>query len=65
MKFTFTYEQTSWNNFNRPYYTIDNKRVSKDYFDYMISYCMFKKMSYNNSSLVNKNNRYKSTFYYN
>lgn len=37
MKFTFSYEQTSWNNFYKPYYAIDNKRVTKDYFDYMIN----------------------------
>lgn len=65
MKFTFTYEQTSWNSFYKPYYAINNKRVSKDYFDYMIKYCELKKMNYNSSSLIIKNNRYKSTFYYN
>lgn len=64
MKFTFTYEQTSWNTQYKPYYMIDNKRVSKDYFDDMIIYCKLKKMSYNSSSLVSKNNRYKATFYY-
>ena len=65
MKFIFTYEQTSWNSFYKPYYAIDNKRVSKDYFDYMINYCELKKMNYNSSLLIIKNNRYKSTFYYN
>lgn len=64
MKFTFTYEQTSWNTQYKPYYMIANKRVSKDYFDYMISYCEFKNMRYNSSTLTCKNNRYKSTFYY-
>ena len=64
MKFTFTYEQTSCNNFYKPYYAIDNRRVSKGYFDYMISYCEFTKMNYNSSSLIIKNNRYKSIFYY-
>ena len=39
MKFTFTYEPTSWNGFYKPYDTIDNKRVSKDYFNYMIDIC--------------------------
>ena len=64
MKFTFTYEQTSWNSFYKPYYAINNKRVSKNYFDYMINYCELKNMNYNSSSLIIKNNRYKSTFYY-
>ena len=65
MKFKFTYEPTSWNDFYKPYYAINNKRVSKDYFDYMINYCELKNMNYNSSSLIIKNNRYKSTFYYN
>lgn len=65
MKFTFTYEPTSWNDFYKPYYAINNKRVSKDCFDYMINYCELKRMSYNSSILVCKNNRYKSTFHYN
>jgi hypothetical protein len=39
MKFIFTYEPTSWNDFYKPYYAIDNKRVSRDYFYYMINYC--------------------------
>lgn len=65
MKFTFTYEPTSWNSTYKPYYMIDNKRVTKDYFNYMISYCEFKNMKYNNSTLTCKNNRYKSVFYYN
>ena len=64
MKFTFTYEPTSWNNFYKPYYYIDNRRVSEGYFNYMISYCEYKRMNYNSSSLITKNNRYKSTFYY-
>lgn len=64
MKFTFTYEPTSWNSFYKPYYAINNKRVSKDFFDYMIKYCEFSNMIYNSSSLICKNNRYKSTFYY-
>ena len=64
MKFTFTYEQTSWNSFYKPYYAINNQRVSKDYFDYMINYCEFKNMNYNSSSLIRKNNRYVSTFHY-
>ena len=65
MKFTFTYEPTSWNDCYKPYYFIDNRRVSEGYFNYMISYCEYKRMSYNSSSLITKNNRYKSTFYYN
>ena len=65
MKFTFTYEQTSWNDCYKPYYTIDNKRVSKNYYYEMISYCESEKMNYNNPSLITKNNRYKVTFYYN
>ena len=64
MKFIFTYEPTSWNSFYKPYYLIDNKRVSKDYFNYMINYCELKNMNYNSSSLIIKNSRYKSTFYY-
>ena len=64
MKFTFTYEPTSWSNFYKPYYAIDNKRVSKDYFDYMIDYCKLMNKSYNSSLLISQNNRYKSTFYY-
>ena len=27
MKFTFTYEPTSWNNFYKPYYAIDIMKV--------------------------------------
>lgn len=65
MKFTFSYEQTSWNNFYKPYYAIDNERVTKDYFDYMINKCEFENMSYNTSSLICKNNRYKAEFHYN
>ena len=64
MKFTFTYEPTSWNSFYKPYYAINNKRVSKNYFDYMINYCELKRMNYHSSSLICKNNRYISTFYY-
>ena len=64
MKFTFTYESTSWNDCYKPYYFINDRRVSGDYFVYMISYCKFTKMNYNNSSLIIKNKRYKSTFYY-
>ena len=64
MKFTFTYESTSWNDCYKPYFFIDNRRVSGSYFTYMISYCKFKRMKYNSSSLITKNNRYKSTFYY-
>lgn len=64
MKFKFTYEPTSWNDFYKPYYTIDSKRVSKDYFNYMISLCEFKGMKYNTATLVCGNKRYKSTFYY-
>lgn len=65
MKFTFTYEPTSWNSFFKPYYAIDDKRVSKNYFDYMIDICKFKGMNYNSSMLVCGNKRYKATFYYN
>ena len=65
MKFTFTYEPTSWNDFFKPYYAIDNKRVTKDYFDYMINVCELERMNYNSSTLVCENKRYKSTFYYN
>ena len=65
MKFTITYEQTSWNTQYKPYYMIDNKRVTKDYFDYMISYCELENMKYNSSTLTCKNKRYKATFYYN
>ena len=65
MKFTFTYEPTSWNDFYTPYYAIDDKRGSKDYFNYMIDFCEFNGMRYNSSMLVCKNKRYKSTFYYN
>ena len=64
MKFKFTYEPTSWNDFYKPYYAIDNKRVSKDYFNYMIDLCKFKGMKYNTATLVCGNKRYKSTFYY-
>lgn len=64
MKFKFTYEPTSWNDFYKPYYAIDNKRVSKDYFNYMISLCELKGMKYNLATLVCGNKRYKSTFYY-
>ena len=64
MKFKFTYEPTSWNDFYKPYYAIDNKRVSKDYFNYMISLCELKGMKYNTATLVCGNKRYKSTFYY-
>ena len=64
MKFTFTYEPTSWNNFDKPYYTIDNKRVSKEYFNSMIDICEFKGMKYNSSTLVCGSKRYNSTFYY-
>ena len=65
MKFTFTYEPTSWNDFYRPYYTINNKRVSKEYFNSMIDICEFNGMKYNSSILECKSKRYKSTFYYN
>ena len=65
MKFTLTYEPTSWNNFYKPYYTIDNKRVSKEYFNSMIDICEFKGMKYNSSTLVCGSKRYNSTFYYN
>ena len=65
MKFTFTYEPTSWNNFYKPYYAINNKRVSKDYFNYMINICESKGMEYNSPMLVCENKRYKSTFCYN
>ena len=65
MKFTFTYEPTSWNNFYKPYYAIDNKRVTKDYFNYMINVCELERMNYKSPTLVCKNKRYKSTFYYN
>ena len=64
MKFTFTYEQTSWNSFYKPYYLIDNKRVSKDYFSHMTDVCKLKGMKYNPSTLTSKNNRYKAVFYY-
>ena len=64
MKFTITYEPTSWNNFYKPYYIIDNKRVSKNYFDYMINVCKSKGMKYNSSILVCGNKRYKATFHY-
>lgn len=64
MKFTFTYELTSWNDFYRPYYAINNKRVSKDYFNNMIAFCELKKMNYNSSMLICGNKRYKSIFYY-
>ena len=64
MKFTFTYEPTSWNDFYKPYYTINNKRVSKEYFNSMIDICEFKGMRYNSSILVCGSKRYKSTFYY-
>ena len=65
MKFIFTYEPTSWNDFYKPYYAINNKRVSKDYFNYMINICEFKGMKYNSSMLVCGHKRYKSTFCYN
>ena len=64
MKFIFSYEQTSWNNFYKPYYAIDNKRVTKDYFDDMVYVCKLKEMRYNSSTLVCGNKRYKATFYY-
>ena len=64
MKFTFTYEPTSWTNFYKPYYAIDNKRVSEDYFNDMIYICKLKGMNYNSSMLLCGNKRYKSTFYY-
>lgn len=64
MKFTFTYEPTSRNNFYKPYYFIDNRRVSENYFNDMIYCCKLKNMSYNASSLIRKNNRYISIFYY-
>ena len=64
MKFTFTYEPTSWNDTYKPYYFIDNKRVSKDHYYYMIDTCEFKGMRYNSSTLVCGNKRYKATFYY-
>ena len=64
MKFTFTYEPTSWNDFYKPYYAIDNKRVTKNYFDYMIDVCELKRMNYNSSILTRKNNRCNATFYY-
>lgn len=65
MKFTFTYEPTSWNSFYKPYYAIDNKRVSEDYFNDMIYICKLKGMRYNSSSMICGKIRYKSTFYYN
>ena len=65
MKFTFTYEPTSWNVFYKPYYAVDKKRVSKEYFNSMIDICEFKGMKYNSSILECGSKRYKATFYYN
>lgn len=65
MKFTKTYEQTSWNSFYKPYYYINNKRVSIEEFETTITICKLKNMSYNSSYLTHKNNRYKAVFYYN
>lgn len=65
MKFTKTYKQTSWNSFYKPYYYINNKRVSGEKFEITIMICRFKNMNYNSSYMTNKNNRYKAVFYYN
>ena len=64
MKFTFTYEPTSWNDFYKPYYFIDNRRVSEDYFNSMVDICEFKGMRYTSSMLECESKRYKSIFYY-
>lgn len=65
MQFTKTYTQTSFDNFYRPYYFINNKRVSENEFELTIQKCEIKNMTYNSPVLTYKNNRYKATFYYN
>ena len=64
MKFIYTYEQTSFNNFYKPYYAIDDKRVNKTKFDNMVTYCKLIGMNYNCSYMTHKGNRTKLTFYY-
>ena len=66
MKFVKTYEDTPFDSFYKPYYYIDNKRVSKDKFELLDTKCKVLGKFYNCSSLVKlPNNRYKSTYYYN
>ena len=75
MKFTFTYEPTSWNSFYKPYYAIDNKRVTKDYFNYIVDNRLFissnNKLYFveelNNLEQIDLLNNYKVNFndYYN
>ena len=64
MNFKHTYEMTSWNSNYRPYYYIDNKRVSEDTFDYKCNLCNLKGMKYNSSLLVCKGKRYHASFSY-
>lgn len=64
MKFKFTYEPTSFNMYYKPYYYVDNKRVSKKDFDNMEEYCRnIANMKYNSSVLIT-GKRYKSIYYY-
>ena len=65
MQFKYTYEETSFNSFYKPYYFIDNKRVSKEKFDDNITICKLKNMCYNTSYMTHKNNRTQAVFYYN
>jgi hypothetical protein len=66
MKFTKTYLETSFNSCYKPYYYIDNKRVTKEKFDSIENLCRVKGKFYNCASLTTlQNGRYKSTYYYN
>ncbi len=64
MKFVKTYTETLFNTFYKSYYYIDNKRVTEEKFYYMDELCKIKGLKYNCSSLTNKNNRTKATYYY-
>ena len=64
MKFVKTYEQTSWNYCYKPYFYINNKRVSEEDFEETILISKLKCMNYKSSFLTCKGNRYKATFYY-
>ena len=66
MKFTKTYKETSFNSFYKPYYYVDDKRVSQDKFEECETLCKLKGLNYNTSYLYfQKNNRIKAVFHYN
>lgn len=44
MKFVKTYIETSFNTFYKPYYYIDNKRVTEEKFYYIDELCRIKRI---------------------